>query len=233
MFFILFTDTFGPEHRPIVEFALDNVQKLKLRAEKIQAQQLAFHNDTGNFQQNNRSSIEGSIANRNSRKRKPGDGDGTSKAFGDKMREKNELVEEGSKKQKGSKRGERNNFSLEKNEKKPNQKVSNEQKEREVSVVVSTLKKGGKANIVSKEESKEPGMQRKRSILHDQSEQSKEGYGPKNRKRTKRSDPIGRDPVDKLDRLIEQYRSKFTASDSIQTGDKKQGSKNLKRWFES
>ncbi|KAL8553143.1 hypothetical protein ACS0TY_001696 [Phlomoides rotata] len=228
-------DTFGPEHRPIVEFALDNVQKLKLRAAKIQAQQQAFHNYTGNLQQNNCLSVEGSFANRNSRKR-PRDGDATSKAFGGET--KDEHIEgtaiEGNKKQKGSKRGERNSFSSEKNQKKPNQQVLNQRKEREVGDGVTTLKKRGKANIVvSKEESEEAGMQRKRRILHDQSEQSKEGYGPKNRKRTKRSDPIGRDPVDNLDRLIEQYRSKFTGSDSIQSGDKKQGSKNLKRWFES
>ncbi|KAL5715279.1 hypothetical protein ACHQM5_017118 [Ranunculus cassubicifolius] len=32
-------ETFGPEHRPIVEFSLDDVQKLKLRKFKLQAQQ--------------------------------------------------------------------------------------------------------------------------------------------------------------------------------------------------
>ncbi|KAL7082756.1 hypothetical protein ACP275_14G121400 [Erythranthe tilingii] len=39
-------DTFDPEHRPILEFGLDNVQKLKQRAEKLQFQQQAFRNDT-------------------------------------------------------------------------------------------------------------------------------------------------------------------------------------------
>lgn len=222
-----------------MEFALDNVQKLKLRAEKMQSQQHALHNDAGNFQQSNRLSNEGSIANRNTRKRKPGDGDATSKAYGDKMGEmkdghiKGTAIKEGTKRQKGSIRVERSSFSSEKNQKKSNQQVSNQQKEREVGDGVTTPRKGGKANIVSMEETKEAGRQRKRRMSHDQSEQLKDSYGLKNRKRTKRSDPVGRDPVDKLDRLIEQYRSKFTGSDSSQTGDKKQGSKNLKRWFET
>ncbi|KAA8536069.1 hypothetical protein F0562_028547 [Nyssa sinensis] len=40
-------ETFGPEYRPIVEFALDNVQTLKLRKDKLQAQQLGSTDDTG------------------------------------------------------------------------------------------------------------------------------------------------------------------------------------------
>ncbi|KAL6538799.1 hypothetical protein OROMI_025125 [Orobanche minor] len=45
---------FGPEHRPIVDFALDNVQKLKLRAEKVNAQQLQGppHDTRGDIRQN-------------------------------------------------------------------------------------------------------------------------------------------------------------------------------------
>ncbi|KAL6573533.1 hypothetical protein OROHE_001992 [Orobanche hederae] len=45
---------FGPEHRPIVDFALDNVQKLKLRAEKVKAQQLQGppHDTRGDIRQN-------------------------------------------------------------------------------------------------------------------------------------------------------------------------------------
>lgn len=198
-----------------MEFALDNVQKLKLRTEKLQAQQHALHNDTEDLQQNDHLSTVGSIANMKLRNRKSRDGHASLKTFGNKKRElKNELIEgttieEGSKKQKGSQRGMRNSISS-------SEKKLNKSKAR-----------------VNKEESIEAGLKRKRWILHDQFEQSKEGNGPRNRKRRKKNDPVGRDVVDKLDVLIEQYRSKFTGSDSIQTDDKKQGSKHLKRWFES
>ncbi|KAF2301904.1 hypothetical protein GH714_030273 [Hevea brasiliensis] len=63
-------DTFGPEHRPIVEFALDNVQKLKLRKAKLQAQQ--SHGDLKDIQDNDVSHETNDIPGRkeNSRKRK-------------------------------------------------------------------------------------------------------------------------------------------------------------------
>ncbi|KAL6270084.1 hypothetical protein ACE6H2_026995 [Prunus campanulata] len=45
-------ETFGPEHRPIVEFALENVKKLNIRNAKIQAQQHAAHRNRENVHQN-------------------------------------------------------------------------------------------------------------------------------------------------------------------------------------
>ncbi|PPS05935.1 hypothetical protein GOBAR_AA14702 [Gossypium barbadense] len=45
-------ETFGPEHRPIVEFAVDNVQTLKLRKAKLQAQQQDASDDSNNAHQN-------------------------------------------------------------------------------------------------------------------------------------------------------------------------------------
>ncbi|KAH0977330.1 hypothetical protein GBA52_027049 [Prunus armeniaca] len=38
-------ETFGPEHRPIVEFALENVKKLNIRNAKIKTQQHAAHHN--------------------------------------------------------------------------------------------------------------------------------------------------------------------------------------------
>ncbi|TYI37725.1 hypothetical protein ES332_A03G233500v1 [Gossypium tomentosum] len=45
-------ETFGPEHRPIVEFAVDNVQTLILRKAKLQAQQQDASDDSNNAHQN-------------------------------------------------------------------------------------------------------------------------------------------------------------------------------------
>ncbi|KAK6143446.1 hypothetical protein DH2020_023794 [Rehmannia glutinosa] len=90
-------DTFDPEHRPIVEFALDNVQKLKLRTEKLQAQQQqALHNDTDNLQQNDHLSTVGPTANTKSRNRKSRDSDASFKTFENnrKRKSENKLSEE-------------------------------------------------------------------------------------------------------------------------------------------
>ncbi|MBA0586721.1 hypothetical protein Gorai_017451, partial [Gossypium raimondii] len=44
-------EMFGPEHRPIVEFTVDNVQTLKLRKAKLQAQQQDASDDSNNAHQ--------------------------------------------------------------------------------------------------------------------------------------------------------------------------------------
>ncbi|XP_011092825.1 RNA-binding protein 28 isoform X2 [Sesamum indicum] len=227
-------DTFDPEHRPIVEFAIDNVQKLKLRQEKLQVQQQASNSGTEDLQQNDHLSKAGSNAIMKSRKRKSRDDDASTKTSGyEKMETENKLSEgtapkggRFTKKQKGFERG---GFSSEKKLKRSKPDVTGQQKGRQAGGH-ETLPNGGSANIFNKQESKEA---RKRTILHDRSEQLKEGNGPRNRKWSKKNDPVGRDVVDRLDMLIEQYRSKFSGSDSIQTDDKKQGSKQLKRWFET
>ncbi|KAL0376170.1 UNVERIFIED_CONTAM: RNA-binding protein 28 [Sesamum calycinum] len=191
-------DTFDPEHRPIVEFALDNVQKLKLRQEKLQAQQQASNSGREDLQQNDHLSKAGSNDIMKSRKRKSRDDDASTKTSEKKLkRSKPDVIGQ----QKGRHAG-----------------------------GGKTLPIGGSANIVNKQESKEA---RKKRILHDRSEQLKEGNGPRNRKRSKKNDPVGRDVVDRLDMLIEQYTSKFSGSNSIQADDKKQSSKQLKRWFET
>ncbi|XP_057784367.1 uncharacterized protein LOC131001791 isoform X2 [Salvia miltiorrhiza] len=229
-------DIFGPEHRPIVEFALDNVQKLKLRAEKLQAQQLQGpHDARGNFRQNDHLGRGGSIANSNSRIHKSRDGDASLKRTYDNKRGELEnkrsegmVAEEGgNKRQKGPRKDAKSRVSPAVM-KKPNLQVSDQRKGREA---------GGRklipSSTVSKKEGRDAGMPRKRMPL-DQLERSTEGDGgERNRKRRKRSDPVGRDVTDKLDMLIEQYRSKFTGSSSTQSDGKKQGSKSLKRWFQS
>lgn len=93
------------------------------------------------------------------------------------------------------------------------------------------LRKDNTARV--KQEHVEPGgKHRKGWDFKDQSE-LKEGINPRNRKKGKKNDAVGKNMLDKLDLLIEQYRSKFTQNDSLQSSDKKHGSKRLKRWFES
>ncbi|GFP84641.1 RNA-binding protein 28 [Phtheirospermum japonicum] len=215
-------DTFDAEHRPIVEFALDNVQKLKLRTEKLQAQQKTLQNNTNDLHQNDHISTDGLSANMMTRKRKSRDRDAF-KTIGNKSGESENKLSEETAIEEGrfpEKRKRMKNRLSEKKTKKSNPEFTNQRKEK------------GTTNIVNKQETREVDI-RKSKVLNDHSKQLKEDNGPRNRKRSKRNDPVGHDTVDKLDVLIEQYRSKFVGNDSTKTEDKNQGSKRLKRWFES
>jgi len=62
----------------------------------------------------------------------------------------------------------------------------------------------------------------------------KEERDLKRRRKPKKSEgPEGKGAVDKLDMLIEQYRSKFSRQSSVKTDGEKQGSRQLRRWFQS
>lgn len=53
------------------------------------------------------------------------------------------------------------------------------------------------------------------------------------KRRNKNKEPQGRDIGDKLDMLIEQYRSKYSKQSSNQTDGERQGSGKLRKWFQS
>ncbi|KZV26202.1 RNA-binding protein 28 [Dorcoceras hygrometricum] len=233
--------TFGPERRPIVEFAIDDVQKLKLRKEKIQSQQQAsLSNGTEDLQQKVRTTnSEHSTANERSRKRKIRDDDASTKTFVDrKWKSSNKFSRENPNNESNSSLTEKKSQrsvvldpSSKKKLKQSNEKVKNQQNGRKHGGA-DPLQKDNTPSV--KQEHVEPaGKRRKKLGFKDQSEPSKEGINQRNRKKGKRNDAVGKDVVDKLDLLIEQYRSKFTQGDSLRSDDKKQGSKRLKRWFES
>ncbi|GFY94408.1 RNA-binding (RRM/RBD/RNP motifs) family protein [Actinidia rufa] len=200
-------ETFGPEHRPIVEFALDNVQTLKLRTSRLQAQQQSTHDDADHHvQENNDVHPPDGQPNMKSRKRKV-QGDVRS-LMSSKTRKEDETdnkllegvaAEEGrpiKKQVNDRRRGNRNKFSSEGKEERSKQK--------------------------------EVGSRKKKRTFQERIEQQKE------RKKAKRNkDPLGRGVVDKLDMLIEQYRSKFSQHISNKTDGEKQGSRQIRRWFES
>lgn len=75
----------------------------------------------------------------------------------------------------------------------------------------------------------------KKRKFEDKTNQQKQNISLQNSKKDKKKkDPaVGRDGADKLDMLIEQYRSKFTHDSSNQTDSSQQRSKKLKRWFQS
>lgn len=214
-------ETFGPINRPIVEFAIDNVQTLKLRKAKLQAWS---QDNTANvpkaWQGNaNTDTIAGDVHSNknNSRKRK---------AMGDNrpVRNKDEndnhvsndvAMEENRAIKKRKTRPEIGNTN-----KSLRQKPEGRRSMPEKSINRSVSMDSGKIKA-----SQEADVQHKKKVKHQVEQQRKR---PK-----KNKEPIGRDVVDKLDVLIEQYRSKFLQQRSDRTDGEKKGSKQVRRWFQS
>lgn len=232
--FWLLAETFGPEHRPIVEFAVDNVQTLKQRNAKIQAQQ----------QQNDESNTMDTYPNKleKSRKRKPiGDsrsekdsGHGEDCVVNDGVREgKTNKKHKANKKQKHNPASDGAEVSLRDNgegkTKGPKRNRKDRPDRQKPDVETST-----KGNDARKSNSSEQA--------HFRSQKRKLGYqteglmGDKSMKRKrpkKNKDTAGREAVDKLDVLIEKYRTKFSQQGSNKPDGDKQGSRQLRRWFQS
>ncbi|GAV72115.1 RRM_1 domain-containing protein/RRM_6 domain-containing protein [Cephalotus follicularis] len=245
-------ETFGPEHRPIVEFALDNVQTLKLRKAKQQAQQQS-HGDLENVRQNDNSQTPNADLNKGkSRKWKSMSAHRTVNnsetkqeyqaedrvpiapaTNGHRVLKKrkghpgSEIVEKVSSKEK---------FNVSKlkagvAKQKPKDQQDGWKPKGGISVNKQT-----KANDARKlKTSDEVDQQFKKRKREDQPEQKMRERSSKTPKRPKKNkDPLGKDASDQLDRLIEQYRTKFSQPSSDKTVDgEKQGSKQLRRWFQS
>ena len=55
----------------------------------------------------------------------------------------------------------------------------------------------------------------------------------KRKKPSKNKDALGRDHIDKLDMLIERYRSKYSEKSSTQADGERKGSGQLRKWFKA
>ncbi|XWS54954.1 hypothetical protein CRYUN_Cryun10bG0133800 [Craigia yunnanensis] len=238
-------ETFGPEHRPLVEFAVDNVQTLKLRKAKLQARQQDASDDSNSARQNAESHPFDAHPTK-SRKRKSRDDKRATKHSELKNAEMENTVatEEGqaTKKPKHNPAGEKIKPSSSKeNLEGSNQKLKGlNRKPRD--------RKGGLKPDVGSSDKVETNVHNTRKLkfkeveavlqLKERTRQEptkrQEGETNSKRKRSKRNkDPSGRDVVDKLDMLIEQYRSKFSQPKSETPDAEKQGSKKLRRWFQA
>ncbi|KAK7283895.1 hypothetical protein RIF29_13644 [Crotalaria pallida] len=228
-------ETFSPEHRPIVEFALDNVQTLKLRKEKLQYQQQAPRDDNDG-KENGEPGKEQVHTHAKDRKRKSQEHDkpaanvtgesGGTMASG-KSPEGNKF-----KRQKGNHK----NKSAEESSPKQNpealsRKPKNEKGGQQSRGKTSLEAQNTTINTERKNASdKVDGGFRKRK-RQNQEEQS--GQDVSRRRTKKKKEPIGKEAVDKLDMLIEQYRSKFSHKGSQGNDGDKKSSKKLRKWFES
>ncbi|KAM1482320.1 hypothetical protein ACFX1Q_034444 [Malus domestica] len=231
-------ETFGPEHRPIVEFALDNVQKLKLRNAKIQGQQNAARRNPGVQQKDGSNRPDADPSQKFNKRKQSGDKQNLDESVPNKEDEVENGVGDGTAtdRERASKRHKKGPFGKEKkisSTKVPGGATDNHQDgvkpgrggsfEREsMANGAQTSKSMGKANV---------GAQKRKLQAQKEVEG---GETETRRKRPKKNkDPLGRDVVDKLDMLIEQYRSKYSQRSSAQTDGEKQGSKKLRKWFQS
>ncbi|CAI9103761.1 OLC1v1002305C1 [Oldenlandia corymbosa var. corymbosa] len=221
-------ETFGPEHRPIVEFAVDNMLKLRNRKDMLLARkQQGSRNDHGNSQENDESKAKADHPKEKSRKRKSRNDSKEDPKAPDAKIEGEVAPEEA-----GAGKKQRSHFTGKKEKKKEptssGKQIGDHQKQRKPDEATTV--------DVQKTRLQERGHQlnsRKRRFQEEQS-QRKEPFSMEKRKKSKRNkDPQGRDVVDRLDTLIEQYKSKFTRPNSDQTDPEKQGSRKIRRWFQS
>ncbi|KAL6963824.1 hypothetical protein U1Q18_034829 [Sarracenia purpurea var. burkii] len=235
-------DTFGPEHRPIVEFAVDNVQTLKLRRGRLEIQRQSSRDEAKVVQQNSDlPTHDAQQPNKNLRKRKSkGDTKSLKSTLTKKADEmENKLpegiaIEEGKATKKRKTKGNGNKFPSEGKQELSGQKLRNHQNGGNPEDQKGLRGENKADNALKPQLLSEVGSQMKKRKFKDQIKPQKEGITSTKRKRTKKNgDPLGRDAVDKLDMLIEQYRSKFSQHSSDKTGGEKQGSRQLRRWFES
>lgn len=238
---VMGAETFGPEHRPIVEFAVDNVLTLRNRKDKLQARQQDSLNGVQNLQQNDKSSTLDYHSKEKSRKRKSTHDAKASDTSGSKIEAevgRQVFAESPSgevrvvKKQKGDSGGKRDNIILKKKMRGSKNKQIPHQEQRNPDGGLPHPVEGTTISARKRGHQERAQLYTKKRRLQNEAQKHEEPVGPEIRKKSKRnSDPLGRDVVDKLDTLIEQYRSKFARRSTDPTDHEKRGSKQIRRWF--
>ncbi|KNA17831.1 hypothetical protein SOVF_076500 [Spinacia oleracea] len=217
-------EPFGPQHRPIVEFAVDNVQTLRKRGLKIN-DQLQKSGDDKN--ENTLTSPPTKSNKENFRKRKSEDGMNSreDQETGRKKFNRNRSTDEAA-----TEENQRN--------KKPQRvrtregKNNNQEKDQNHGKSFQHNNGTVKALPQPKPYNENDKQSKKRKAYNNPTEEGPERKATKKRNRNKES--IGQDGVDKLDVLIEQYRSKFSQKSSDKSDGEKQGSRQqIKRWFQT
>ncbi|CAH9114105.1 unnamed protein product [Cuscuta epithymum] len=201
--------TFGPEHRPIVEFSIDNVHTLLRHKERNQDQSTGFHHkmEKINVDPNgSKRKTENSRESEKSRKCKSnGEKEANTEPARTAKKQKQKKVSIGSKEEKLKENNGKGKLTDVRS-----QQMKSARTNKSIHIEAGTHRSKGRLND--------------ETLLEKQSNTS--GVG---KKRKKNADPVGQDVMDKLDVLIDQYRSKFTKGNFDQkSGNKKQ----LKRWFQ-
>ncbi|ESW05803.1 hypothetical protein PHAVU_011G210900 [Phaseolus vulgaris] len=225
-------ETFGPEHRPIVEFALDNVQTLKLRKAKLQQFQQQAPQDDNNAMRNDKpGNKEVHTPDRKRKAREHGEPaketvlntNGESEANGKSPQGQKFKRQKGNNKTKRALKENPEALSMKPKNNQNGQKSGGAAVEDQNTATATNRRKSG--NKVDDD----TGF-RKRKMQNQEQEAGHKVVSKKRPKKNKNS--VGKDVVDKLDMLIEQYRSKFSHKGSQENAEKKP-SKQLRKWFQS
>ncbi|CAN6906710.1 unnamed protein product [Brassica oleracea] len=229
-------ETFGPQHRPVIEFAVDNVQKLKVHKAN-QQQQRNRYNESKEQRENGEAQGEDNHPG-NDLKRRTRDGGNTgsveenANVFKKKkpMRPREQRKEESKPEEKSSLSvkedgGNKRPTRTQGNTKEPasNQRGQWKKRQQEASEKPDEKK-------ISKDVSDAPRKRKFEDVRGGENVNGQRKRKNQNEKKKKQGGPP--EVVDKLDMLIEQYRSKFTQS-SAKTGPQKQSSSQVRRWFQS
>ncbi|GMH18168.1 hypothetical protein Nepgr_020009 [Nepenthes gracilis] len=210
--------TFCLEHRPIVEFALENVQTLRQRNMKLHSQ-LHGTNDGHAYMQQ-----EDDYPNKEkSRKQKT-------------MDKKRSLDDTDAKEEHGRSKRQRimpakgniNGHPLEDMKKKSKKK----QERKKHNPVKPSGCENRNFDADKSKSSKQMDVKPKKRMASNPEELEEQKSARGRFKSTKNKVGVGQD-VDKLDRLIEQYRLKFLQQNPGKVDAEKQGSKEIRRWFQS
>ncbi|XP_027910823.1 RNA-binding protein 28 [Vigna unguiculata] len=218
-------ETFGPEHRPIVEFALDNVQTLKLRNAKLQFQQQAPQDDNNGMKNDKPGNKEDHKQDRKRKSREHGE-PGKETVVNTNGESGDTLANGKSKRQKGNKKNKR---ALKENPEALSMKPKNNQNGQKNGGASAEDQNTAPNRRKSGNKDDDTGF-RKRKMQNQEQEAGQKMVSKKRPKKNKGS--VGKDVVDKLDMLIEQYRSKFSHKSSQENGEKKP-SKQVRKWFQS
>ncbi|PWA84723.1 RNA-binding (RRM/RBD/RNP motifs) family protein [Artemisia annua] len=225
--------TFTSEHRPIVEFALDNVQTLRQRDDKIAAQQQGYGNNSERTEKKPDFNKPMDRSNDLSRKRK------TPNTFQENRKDKTVETEgKPAKKQEFPPINEPSGVQQEgkrfKSQRAPSDRITSGRNE------PSGVQQEGKRFKSQRAPSDRitSGVARPTGVANvpvkkRPREQEQQNIDTNSTKRRKNKEPLGKDTTDKLDMLIEQYRSKFSGNRTNKSDGEKENPRRLGRWFQS
>ncbi|WOK98077.1 RNA-binding protein 28 isoform X1 [Canna indica] len=240
-------ETFGPEHRPIVEFALDNLQKLRHHKAKLESMMESKVTNPDGGKTNSQRSFpiemaETDIAGEKSTKAKhqrsqrpssqisdPADGPKGEVRSTAKDSDLEVIAREGSQ-NKRQKRAARKGMSDSSSKSKHTALVS-ESKTMQGGTHAKENHPDKKKQMDKPGENTTSTVPRKRKNTTTYDGGLEQRKVPKKPKRSRGSS--GEEMVDKLDMLIEKYRSKFLHRDSSKTKEATSSGQKVRRWFES
>lgn len=222
-----------------MEFALDNIQILKQRQDKLQVQQQGSRHDAKNVRQSFESHKLDAQPNMLRKRTFRGDiaSSNTSGTTHENAVEHDVLEGAGTEEGKFNKRHKpspsrtkENKFDSKKNNK---QEAMNLPKGRKPDGGQS-LDAVSEAVAHKSKPLEEVDERRSKRKLQDRTQQPKEDFSSNRKKTRKNKDPLGRDTEDKLDMLIKQYTSKFSQRGPDKADGENQGPpRQLRRWFQS